>query len=103
MPMTSDQTAALMQDPNFRGRVQVACVRYSDSIKTANSNAIGHVGLERWADAVYAAPMQIAMQVQPFVATDPTIQETGVDENGISLASDAQVQGATEATVNKTI
>jgi len=104
MAMTSDESAALMQQQAFRGRVQVACIKYSDSIHTTNSNAIGHVSLERWADSVYSQPVQVASQVQPFVVMDPAIQAAGVDPvTGNSLATDAEVQGATEATVNKTI
>lgn len=101
--MTTEQSAALMNEPTFRGRVQVCCVRYADSINTANSNTIGHVSLENWAKTVFQQPAAIAAQVQPFVVMDPAIQTAGVDAEGKSLASDAELQGATEAVVNKTI
>jgi hypothetical protein len=103
MAMTSDQSAALMSQPQFRGRVQVCCIKYSDSIRSANSSAIGHVSLERWADSVYNQPTQVASQVQPFVVMDPAVQTAGVDAEGLSLVGDVELQGAVEATVNKTI
>ena len=103
MAMTADQSADLMKSEPFRGRLQVCCVRYSDSIKTANSNAMGHVALEKWADSVYAQPVQVSIQVQPFVVMDPAVQTAGVDANGIALIDDAALQGSVEAVVNKTI
>jgi hypothetical protein len=83
--------------------VQVCCIRYADSINTANSNAIGHVSLENWAKSVYQQPSQIAAQVQPFAVMDPAVQAAGVDANGLALIDDAGLQAATEAVVNKTI
>ena len=101
--MTTEESAALMQEPGFRGRIQVCCVKYANSIKAANSITIGHVSLERWADMVFNAPMQVAMQLQAPVVMDPGVQTAGVDENGKALVDDPALQGAVEATVNQTI
>lgn len=103
MAMTQEESAALMRNTDFHGRIQVCCVKYADSIKAANSNAIGHVGLERWADSVFLQPPLIATQLQPPVVMDPGVQTAGVDATGKALVDDVALQGAVEATVNKGI
>jgi hypothetical protein len=101
--MTNQESAALMTNDAFRGRVQVCCVKYADSINTQNSSAIGHVSLENWAKTVFTSPVQVAMQVQNFVVMDPAVQAAGVDENGNALIEDPALQGSVEAVVNKSI
>lgn len=102
MAMTQEQTGALSQDPAFRNRVMACCVKYADAINTQNSSEVGHVTKETWARSVFNAPVQVAMQIQPFVCNDGAVQDAGVDDNGKALVGDPELQSAVEATVNKT-
>ena len=103
MAMTTDQSAALMQSPDFRGRIQVCAVKYADSIRSSGLTTMGHVGLGKWADSVFLSPMQVATQLQSPVVMDAAVQLAGVDAQGKALVDDASLQSAVEATVNKTI
>jgi len=97
MALTYDQLASLMSDPAFRGRVKVSMLRYCDTILIEADSTMGHTSRVRWAQQAMQQPDQWVNQLQPSVVMDPAIQESG------SAASDIQVQGATEAVINKTV
>lgn len=103
MAMTYEQSAALMVDAAFRGRVRVACITYAAYILNEPPDVQGHSARMRWAVSAYQNPEFVATQAQTPTVMDPAIQAAGVDADGKSLASDGEVQSAVEAAVNKLV
>lgn len=93
--MTYTESAALMTDADFRGRVKVACLKYADSIIGEPTDTPAHNTRLRWASQCEQAPEMVAMQVQP-----PTVMDAAVQAAGAEI-SDAALQGSVEAVVNK--
>jgi len=93
--MTYDESAALMTDMAFRGRVKVAALKYADSIMIEASNVPAHNTRERWAIQTMQNPDAIASQLQP-----PTVMDVAVQTAGAEI-TDAALQGAVEGVVNK--
>ncbi len=97
MALTYDESAALMNDPAFRGKVKVAMLRYCDTILIESDSVMGHTSRVRWAQQAMMQPEMWVSQLQPNVVMDPAIQEAG------TASTDAQIQAATEAVINKTV
>jgi hypothetical protein len=93
--MTYDESAALMTDASFRGRVKVACLDFANSIMIEDPTTPAHNARQRWATQCFQIPDQTAAQVQPPTVMDPAVQQDGSD------ITDAALQGAVEATVGK--
>jgi len=93
--MTYEESAALMTDFAFRGRVKVACLKYADSIVGEPTNTPAHNTRLRWAANTMQQPDQTAMQVQP-----PTVMDAAVHTDGADI-TDVAFQGSVETTVNK--
>jgi hypothetical protein len=93
--MTYEQSAALMVDQTFRGRVQVAALKFADSIMIELGTVPAHNTRERWALNTMQNPQMVAGQIQPAVVMDPAVQTDG------SAVTDVMLQGAVEAVVNK--
>lgn len=95
MALTYDQSAALMMDVAFRGRVKVAALKYADSIMIELPSVPAHNTRERWAINTLQNPEMVAAQIQPAVVMDAAVQDAG------STITDAALQGSVEATINK--
>ena len=95
--MTYEEVAALQNDMVFRGRVKVAAIKYADSIVIEPGSTPAHTSRLKWSNLCYQAPDQQAMQIQQFVVWDPSVQAAG------SAVTDAELQGAVEATINKEV
>lgn len=93
--MTYEESAALMTDLTFRGRVKVACLRYADSVLVDVAEVSGRTAQVRWASQTLAQPDIAAQQAQPATVMDPAVQAEGAD------ISDDALQAAVQATVNK--
>lgn len=93
--MTYTESAALMSDQNFRGRVQVAVLKYADSIMIEASSVPAHNTRERWAVQAMQNPAMVAAQIQPPTVMDPAVQQDG------AAVTDAGLQAAVEGVVNK--
>lgn len=87
------QSYALMNDSDFRGRVQVGCLAYAQTILLQPPTAPAHNTLLRWAQSVFAGPSVVAMQITPAVVLNPNVQQAGSD------ISDDDLQAAIQATV----
>lgn len=87
------QSFTLMNDPDFIGRVQVACLAYAQTILLEPANAPAHNTLLRWATTVFAGPNVVAMQVTPAVTLNPNVQQAG------SAITDDDLQAAVQAVV----
>lgn len=97
MALTYSQSAALMVDPDFRGRVKVSCLTFANSIQNELPSVPAHNARLRWANQCFQNADMTATQVQPPTVMDPAVQDTG------STISDTALQGAVETTVNKLI
>ena len=95
--MTYEESAALMVDPAFRGRVKVAGLKYATYIQGEVPNTAGHSSRYRWAQQMALTPDQVAAQIQPMVVMDGQVQTDG------AAIGDPQLQTAVEAVVNKFI
>ena len=95
--MTYAESYLLMGDNEFRGRIQVAALKYADSILNESSTIAGHTSRFRWALQCVQSPAQMAAQLQPPTVMDSAVQDAGGD------VSDAALQGAVETVVNKTL
>jgi hypothetical protein len=95
MPITYDESAALMQDLAFRGRVKVSCLKFADYILNEAPTVPAHNARVRWANTTFQVPEQSAIQVQPPTVMDPAVQTAG------AAITDAALQTAVENVVNK--
>jgi len=93
--MTYAESSELMQNSEFRGRCKVAVLKYADSIMIEATSTPAHQTRQKWAVQTFQAPDMVAAQVQPPVVMDPAIQQDG------AAVSDAALQGAVEAVINK--
>ena len=93
--MTYEESAALMTDPQFRGRIKVASLKYADSIVIAPVPVSSHTSLVRWAAQCIQNPDMVAQTLQPLVVMDAAVQADGAE------IADAALQGAVETTVQK--
>lgn len=101
MALTYDETAKLMQDATFRGRVSVACVNFARYITDEPANTPAHSTRIRWAQQTLQGPEVAVNQVIPTVVTDTAVQDAGLDADGTSAITDEALQGAVETAVNK--
>ena len=95
--MTYEESAALMQDFAFRGRVKVACLKFASSIMIEATSVPAHNARLRWAQQTYQQPDMVAMQTQPPTVMDPAVQTAGAEITDLAL------QGAVEGVVNKVL
>jgi hypothetical protein len=94
--MTYEESAALMGDFTFKGRVKVACLKYAGSIVIEATSTPAHNTRLRWAVTAQQQPDMVAGQVQPPVVMDPAVQAAGADIEDLAL------QSSVEAVVNST-
>ena len=97
MALTYEQSADLMKDGVFQGRIKVACLKYADYILNEPADTPGHSSRTKWASSTYTNPDYSAQQVQP-----PTVMDAAVQDQG-SAIDDAGLQSAVEGVVNKMI
>ena len=97
MALTYENSAALMNDMVFRGRVKVAGLKYSSYILGEDPAVQGHSARSRWAQTFSQQPEASATNLQPAVVMDPQVQVDG------AAISDEALQTAVEGVVNKFI
>ena len=95
MALTYEESAALMLDMEFRGRIKVACLKYADSIIGEATNIPAHNSRYKWAQSTMQSPDMAAASVQP-----PTVMDAQVQTDGAAI-TDSALQGSVEAVVNK--
>jgi hypothetical protein len=95
MALTYEDSALLMKDEVFRGRITVACLKYADYIVGEAASTPAHTTRTKWAQSTMSAPETAAMVVQPTVVMDPAVQQDG------AAITDAALQSAVENTINK--
>lgn len=92
--MSYTDSAALMTNPVFRGRVKVACLTFASAINIEGPDVPAHNARLRWASQTIGNPDLVAGQIQPPTVMDPAVQAAGGD------VTDAALQGAVETVVN---
>lgn len=95
MALSYEQSADLMKDGVFQGRIKVACLKYADYIIGEPANVQGHSTRVKWAQQCMLLPDSAAQQVTPTVVMDVAVQEQG------ATIEDAALQSATENAINK--
>jgi hypothetical protein len=93
--LTYETSAALMNDPAFRGRVKVACLKYAQFIMDEAPSVAAHSTRIKWAQQTMQSPDQAAA-----VTTPPTVMDTAVQAAGAAI-TDTALQSSVEVTVNK--
>lgn len=94
--MTYEESAELILDMTFRGRIKVAGLKFSTTILNENPASVsGHAARYRWGQAMAGNPDIEAARLQPMVVMDPQVQSDGAQ------ISDTALQGAVEAVANK--
>lgn len=99
MALSYDQSAALMGDTAFRGRVKVSCMKYADYILLEAASTPAHNTRYKWAQATMINPDGSAATVTPTVVMDPAVQASSAGD-GTDI-NDADLQSATENAINK--
>ena len=97
MAMTYTESANLMSDMAFRGRVKVAGLKFASSIQIEAPSVPAHNARLRWASTMYLQPDAVAQQLQSPVVMDPGVQDAG------AAIDDAALQASVEAVVNQFI
>jgi hypothetical protein len=95
MALTYDESAALMTDAAFRGRVKVAALKYANSILGEENTVPAHNTREKWAMNTFQNPEMVASGLQP-----PTVMDAAVQTAGAEIADD-MLQASVETVVNK--
>jgi hypothetical protein len=95
MALSYEESAALMIDMDFRGRIKVACLKYADFIMNEASTVTAHNTRLKWAQAATTQPDLTASQVQPPVVMDSAVQSDG------ATIDDPTLQTSVETVVNK--
>ena len=101
--MDYTQSAELMNNSIFRGRVKVCCLKFADSIMIEPATVPAHNSRMKWANNTYQQPDMIAAQTTPPVVIDPAVQAATIEPDGDSSIDDAALQSAVEVTVTKII
>jgi hypothetical protein len=94
MTISYADTANLMNDPEFRGRSQVACLRYASYISGEDAATPAHATRSRWAQETVRNPMASVTQIMPVLVMDDKVQAAG------SAITDNDLQSAVETSVN---
>jgi|SRR6187399_3189322 hypothetical protein len=95
MALTYEQSAELMKDPIFIGRVKVACLKFASFIYGEASTVPAHSTRIKWAQQTFNVPDVSAANVTPTTVMDPAVQADG------SAITDTALQSAVENAVNK--
>jgi len=93
--LTYDESAALMNDDAFRGRVKVACLHFANYILDEASSVPAHNVRLRWAQRAFASPDGVASEVMAPVVMDGQVQADG------GAITDDALQSSVETIVNK--
>lgn len=93
--LTYEESSQLMNDPTFRGRVKVACLKYADYIMNEPGNVTAHNVRMKWAGKAFQMPDSVAQEIQP-----PTVMDAAVQDKGAAV-TDLALQSAVEGVINK--
>jgi len=93
--VTYQESADLMTDATFRGRVKVSVLKFADSILNEEPSVVAHNTRMKWANQAMQNPDMTAMSIQ-----QPTVMDAAVQSAGAQITDNA-LQSAVEATILK--
>jgi hypothetical protein len=93
-PLDYANSALLMNDTAFRGRVKVACLKFATYIQGEPDVTPAHNTRIKWAQHAVEYPDQTAAAVTPSAVMDPAVQSAG------DTIDDASLQSAVENAIN---
>lgn len=94
MALTYEESAALMNNTQFKGRVKVACLHFAAYIAAEPTNTPAHATRVKWSQNCTLNPDGTANTVTPPTVMEPQVQAAG------AAVSDANLQSAVEAVIN---
>jgi len=97
MALAYTDSANLMNDLDFRGRIKVAILKWTAYVLGEDPGAQAHSARLRYAQNANLMPDDTAMRVQPQVVMDPNVQSAGKD------IPDDVLQSAVEAVIDKVL
>lgn len=92
--MTYVESAALMKDQTFMGRVKVAALNYAQSLSLQPSLSNSQ---SKWINQAMTQSDFMAQMLTPPVVMNPNVQQGG------AAVSDADLQAAVQAVANQTM
>jgi hypothetical protein len=95
--MTYAESAQLMSDMQFQGRVKVSALTFAAYIMNEPTSTPAHSSRVKWAQGCYANPNVVAINLQSPVVMTPEVQADG------AAVSDANLQTAVEEVVNQVL
>jgi hypothetical protein len=95
MALTYEESATLMNDATFRGRVKVSSLHYAAYIMGESNATPAHSTRIKWAQQTYKMPDTVAQQITPS-----TVMQDAVQTQGAAI-SDTDLQSAVETVVNQ--
>ena len=95
MALTYTESAELMNDFVFRGRIKVSALNFAVYILNEPTNTEAHSSRYRWAQSTFQQPDATAAALQPGVVMDPSVQGSG------AAIDDAALQVAVEGVIKK--
>jgi hypothetical protein len=94
MALTYTDSANLMNDMVFRGRVKTACLKFATSVLDEAGTVAAHGARARWANQCMLQPDMAAATVTPPTVLDPAVQTAG------GTIDDPSLQAAVEGVIN---
>lgn len=94
MSLTYEESAALMNEPVFRGRIKVAALTFAVYILNEPSGTESHNSRYHWAQQTFQQPDMTAAQLQPGVVMDPAVQGSGaaIDDGALQVAVEGVIK-----------
>lgn len=97
MGLSYSDSAALMMDTTFRGRIKTALLHFASYVMGESPGTAAHNSRYKWAQQAYLSPDAVALQLQPIVVMDANVQANG------SSVDDPTLQTAVETAINSII
>lgn len=91
--MTFEESAKLITDITFRGRIQVAVITFAKFVSAQPKDTPAYNTQRRWADNALQNSVSVAGALQPSVVMDVAVQTDGAD------IEDQALQAAVETVV----
>jgi len=95
MALSYDQSATLMRDPVFVGRIKVACLSFASYVINEAPSTPAHNTRYRRAQNALVDSDAVAAKAAPAVVMDPQVQTDG------AAISDANLQTSVETALQK--
>lgn len=96
MALTQDESATLMNDFTFRGRVKVCIITYAQYLREQTASPL-RGSQATWCAQAQGQPDAMAAQLTPLVVLNPNVQAAG------GAVTDIDLQAATQAVVDEMV